>query len=197
MPGCPQASSIESILAKRCLRTMGGSWVIPSMGYEPGRSKLLAEGNWEEISHKSSSNCHEGATQQLSLPESACVYIHVLYYFPLNKYFTCFTTFHLCGNSFYKAEGPGSLSPTTGLVARIWCSHHHHLAGNPTPAGPGHLRSESDCSVYPLRSNWDPFITELLFLDCVDCFSFVSAFLGSRKISNYWELFKGKHCGRA
>ena len=107
---------------------VGRSRDLPNMDYEPGKSKLLAEGNWEEISHKSSSNRHEGVTQQLSLPESACVYTHVLYYFPLNKCFPCFTTFHLCGNSFYKAEGPESLSLTTGLVARIWCSHHHHLA---------------------------------------------------------------------
>ena len=74
---------------------------------EPGKSKLLAKGKAEETPHKSDSNYHEGTTQGHS--RSLCVYPHVLYsFFPPNKYFTCFTTFHLCRNSFYaklKAQG--------------------------------------------------------------------------------------------
>ena len=39
--------------------------------------------------------------------------------FPPNKHFTYFTTFCLCGNSFFcKAEGPGPCQHTS-LVARI------------------------------------------------------------------------------
>ena len=45
---------------------------------------------------------------------------------------------------FCKAKGPGPLSLTTGLVARICCFRHRHpaqsLAGNPGPA-PRHCRS--------------------------------------------------------
>ena len=44
----------------------------------------------------------------LSLWVCPCVYPHVLYSF--TKYFTCFTTFNLCGNSFLKDEGPGPSS---------------------------------------------------------------------------------------
>ena len=47
-------------------------------------------------------------------------------FFP-NKYFTCFTTFHLCGNSFSaKPQGQGPVTDT-GLVARIWCAHCRDL----------------------------------------------------------------------
>ena len=59
--------------------------------------------------------------------------------FPLSKYFFCFTTFGLCGNFFCKAERPGPLLLTTGLVARIWCSHCRDPAQSPSPA-PSHCR---------------------------------------------------------
>ena len=49
-------------------------------------------------------------------------YPHALYSFPL----TCFTTFHLCGNSLLQRPGP--LSLTTGLMARIWFFHHRKPA---------------------------------------------------------------------
>ena len=52
-----------------------------------------------------------------------CVQPHVLYIFPLSKYSTCFVTFPLCEILFCKAEGPGVLSLTTGLVAGIRCFH--------------------------------------------------------------------------
>ena len=47
--------------------------------------------------------------------------------FPPNKYFACFTTFCLCGNSFLQ-EGPGPMSLTAGPMAGIWCFHRHDLA---------------------------------------------------------------------
>ena len=46
---------------------MGGPWDVPNMDLEPGKSKWLAKGNMEEMSHIHDSNFHEGATQQLSL----------------------------------------------------------------------------------------------------------------------------------
>ena len=50
-----------------------------------------------------------------SLFESACVSIHTYHiFFPPNKHLTCFTTFHLCGNSFY--ANPQS----QGLVTDHW-----------------------------------------------------------------------------
>ena len=101
--------------------------------------KWFTEGKPEEIPHKSNWDCHEGVTQwlPLSLPESAHVpiYTYCTFFLLINTYFT---TFRRCGNSFLQRRGPGPFSLTTGLVARIWCFHHHDpaqsLAGNPSPA---------------------------------------------------------------
>ena len=61
--------------------------------------------------------------------ESAPMSIHTYCtLFPLNKYFTCFTTFPLGGNSLVQSQRARGLSLTTGLVARIWCFHHHDSA---------------------------------------------------------------------
>ena len=50
---------------------------------------------------------------------------HVLYsFFPSDKHFTCFTDFHLCGNSLLQSRRARALSPASGLVARIQHSHH-------------------------------------------------------------------------
>ena len=78
---------------------------------------------------------HKGA----SLSLSPIVSIHTYYTlsFPPNKYFTCLTIFHLCGNSFQKSQRARALSLTTGLEARIWCSHSLGLfsisGGKPKP----------------------------------------------------------------
>ena len=53
--------------------------------------------------------------------------MHVLYFFPPNKCFTCFTTFWLYWNSFLQSQKARALSLTTGLVARIQLSHWHNL----------------------------------------------------------------------
>ena len=46
----------------------------------------------------------------------------------LNKYFFASLLSMFMEVFFCKAEGPGPLSLTTGLVARIWCFNHHNLA---------------------------------------------------------------------
>ena len=73
-----------------------------------------------------------------TLPESAHVSIHTYYTLFLNKYFTCFTTFHLCGNSFLQSQRARALVTDTGLMARIWCFHHSDPAStsgwSPTPS---------------------------------------------------------------
>lgn len=72
--------------------------------------------------HKTNSNCHGGTTQRHSLPESARMFIHTYCtFFPVNKYLFCY--FPSLWKFFSaKPKGWGS-SLTTGLVARIWCSH--------------------------------------------------------------------------
>ena len=74
---------------------MGGPWDLPNVGSEPGKPEWLVKGNWEEMSHKTDANHHEGVTHSLSW---ACVSIHMYCFFLLIN--TCFTTFGLCGNSF-------------------------------------------------------------------------------------------------
>ena len=63
-------------------------------------------------------------TRPLSLPLclSTCSVLS-----PPNKYFTCFTTFPLW-KFFSSNQRPGPLSLTTGLEARIWCSHRQDPA---------------------------------------------------------------------
>ena len=79
------------------------------------------------MSHKSNSNYHEGATQQLrdSPSESAHVSIHstVLFFLLINILLASLLSVFVD-----KAEGPGPLSLTTGLVPGIWCFHRRDIA---------------------------------------------------------------------
>ena len=87
---------------------MGGSWYAPNMDCEPVESEWLAKGNQEEVPHKSNSNYHEDATQRLVFSPSppVCLFTCAVLFFPLNKYFTCFTLFVFVGILSCKAKGP-------------------------------------------------------------------------------------------
>ena len=116
----PQASSLESILAKRCTCTQGRILRYTKHRLRTRQNKMI--GQREEMPHKNDSNYHKGVTLSLSLP--VCLSTHTL--FPSNKHFMCFTTFHLYVEiHFYTADGPGPchwpLVPG-GLVAKIQCS---------------------------------------------------------------------------
>ena len=100
-----------------------GSWDIPNMGCEPGNSKGLTKGNREEMSHKSNSNCHEGETQWLCLSPSPPVCISTVLFFLLINTLLALLLSVFVEILFCKAKGPGPLSLTTGLVARIWYFH--------------------------------------------------------------------------
>ena len=83
-------------------RQKGKSWETPNIDHEPSKSKWMAEENPEEIP-QNNSNYHEDGTQQRSL-WACCVSIHMCCtLFPPTKYLTCFTNFHLCGNSFLQS----------------------------------------------------------------------------------------------
>ena len=60
--------------------------------------------NRKKTPHISDLNCHEDATQGLSLWVCLCVYPRIPYSFLLIKHFTCFTTFHLRGSSFLQSR---------------------------------------------------------------------------------------------
>ena len=70
----------------------------------------------------------ESATQWLSLSPPMCLSTCTGLFFPVNKYFICFTTFCLVGILFLQSWRARTLSLTSGCpVARIWCSHYHDL----------------------------------------------------------------------
>ena len=74
--------------------------------------------------HKSNSNYHEGAT----LSEPTCVSIHYMYLFFLliNPLLVLLLSIFV-GILFLQSQQARALPLTTGLVARIWCSHCHDL----------------------------------------------------------------------
>ena len=75
---------------KKNLSMSRGSWDIPNMDCEPGKSKWLAKGNPKEMPYISDFNCHERVTKG-PLSELTCVSIHTYHTpFPPNKHFTCF-----------------------------------------------------------------------------------------------------------
>ena len=75
-----------------------------------------------------------------SLPESDCMSIHtycILFFLLINTLLASLISI-LVEILFCKAKGPGPLSLTTGLVARIWCFYCYDsaqsLAGSPSLA---------------------------------------------------------------
>ena len=109
---------------------MEGSWYIPNMDCEPGKSQWLAKGNQEEMLHKSNSHYHEGATQWLflSLNSPVCLSTHTVVFFLFINTLLASLLSVFVEIIFSKARGPGPLSLTTNLVARIWCFHYRNLA---------------------------------------------------------------------
>ena len=99
---------------------------------------------------KSNSNCHEGATLTLSLSMPVSCTISPLINALLASLLSVFVE-----NLFCKAEGPGPLSLTTVLVARIWCFRccdtAQFPAGNLSPV-------LSHCTSRPPKISFHPVI---------------------------------------
>ena len=95
---------------------------IPNMNCERGKLNWLVEGKLEEMPF-TIKVIQTARRVRLRDPllESSSPSSTVL--FSYNKYLTCSTTYFLCGNSFLQSWRPGPLSLTTGLLARLWCSH--------------------------------------------------------------------------
>ena len=120
----PEAFSVGSILAKRC------TWILRYTKYGLQTRQIIMIGQrkpernapykWFKLP------CgHNSGTLPLSLPKclSICTVLFFLINTSLASLFYVFVQILFC-----KVEGPGPLSLTTGLVARIWCSHRHDPA---------------------------------------------------------------------
>ena len=109
---------------------MEGSWDIPNMDCDPGKSNWLAKGNQEEMLHKSNSlpwGC-DSVTLSLSLNSPVCLSTHtVLFFLSISTLLASLLSVFV-EILFSKARGPGPLSLTTNLVARIRCFHYRNLA---------------------------------------------------------------------
>ena len=62
------------------------------------------------------------------LPLPVCLSTHTLLFSLLLNTLLASLLSNFVEILFCKAKGPGPLSLTTGLVARIWCFHHHNPA---------------------------------------------------------------------
>ena len=98
---------------------MEGSWDIPNMDCEPGKSKWLAKGNPEEMPRKSNSNCRE-----VSVTLSPLLSIHTCTLFHPHKYL--FHYFPPLCEFFAKPKGQGPCHwqlvqwPGSGLSPKSW-----------------------------------------------------------------------------
>ena len=115
----PDAFSVGSIFAKRCVRTEGrilrytkhGLWTrqIKMMGQR--KSGGSAPHKWFKLPRRSNSG-----TIPLSPP--MCFSTCTVLLLGIN---ICFTTFHICGKSFLQNWRTRVLVTDHCLVARIWC----------------------------------------------------------------------------
>ena len=127
----------------------GNPWEDPEIyQYElwTRQIKITGQKKPEEMPHKGNSNNHEGATQALSplsLWVCLCAYPHIPYSFSLNTWLVSLLSIFVA-ILFCKAKGPGPLLLTTGLAARIRCSHCHDPAQAPLQvvAGWGYRRPQ-------------------------------------------------------
>ena len=109
-----------------------GSWDIPNIDCEPGKSKWLTKGNSEEVLHKSNSNCNEGTTQQLSHSLSPPVCLStgtVLFFLLINTFYMLhyFVSLWKFFSANLKCQGSCHW-PCHCLVAKIWRFHCCELA---------------------------------------------------------------------
>ena len=122
---------------------MAGSWDIPNMDCESGKSKWLAKGKLEEMPHKSNSNALRAI---LSLSESTCVSIHVYcsLFFLLIKTLLISLLSIFVGILFCKAKEPGPchwpLVYWLGFSAFTTVTRPQTLVSTKAAAGPGLLK---------------------------------------------------------
>ena len=87
MSTCPQASSLETILAKKCGYTHGRTLIYTKYGLRISQSKMLGQRKPRRKSHKMIRTTRTWCSGL----DSVCLRTCTL--FPPNKCFTCFTSF--------------------------------------------------------------------------------------------------------
>ena len=101
---------------------MGGSWDTPHVDCDTRYIRMTGQGKpRKKCTIKvilTAMRWTQGLTPECRVPISTYCTPS-----PLNKYFSLFSAFCLCGNSFPQSWMARALSLTTGLEARIWCSH--------------------------------------------------------------------------
>ena len=96
---------------------MRGFWNKPNTDSDTANQNDWSKDSWKKCSIKV---IQAAMWVRFSDSESACVVCPTHWtLYPPNKHLTCFTTFHLCGNSFLQNQEARALSLTTGLVTRI------------------------------------------------------------------------------
>ena len=94
------------------------------MVYEQGESKWLTKGNLGEMPHRNNSNCQEGMAQGFSLWVSPMsIHIYCTLFLLINTLLSSLL-FVFMEILFFKAQEPGPLPLTAGLVAKHWCFYH-------------------------------------------------------------------------
>ena len=143
MPGYPQASSVESILPKRCVYTHGR--ILRHIKYRLWTKQI--KNDWpKETQKKCPIKVIQTVTRWLrdSLWVYMYVYPHVLYsFFPLNKLylFHYFLSLWEFFSAKLKGQGPCHwlLVDWLGSGSSTAVTWHQSLAGNPSPV-PSHCR---------------------------------------------------------
>ena len=111
----------KSILAKKWVFTHGRILRSTKYGLWTKQVKVIGQRNpgpIEECPMKVIQTTRVWLSDSPS--ESAHLSIHTYCIFSLNKCSTCFTTFHLCGNSFLQCWRAQALVNAACIVARIW-----------------------------------------------------------------------------
>lgn len=105
--------------------TWEGSWPVPDMDSEPGKSKWFAKGNLEEMSYINDVNCFKGAALSLS----PLVYLSTCIHFPSNKHFTCFNKIVAQKECYWQAHINETEVLSTPGETLVWSQCHLAFSG--------------------------------------------------------------------
>lgn len=112
MSTCPQASSLEAILARKCGHTRGRTLIYTKYGLRISQSKTFGQRKPRRKSHKSDSTTTRTRRSGLA---GVCLCTRTL--FPPNKCFTCFTSFGFSVEIHFLEMNPNGQDSALGLTS--------------------------------------------------------------------------------